>query len=165
MHGGIGLQLVEIPVFVLHDEHFPRAVCRILVDGQEHTVDVLVDFDRQVRCVVPRLRMQTRSGEVSKSMNVKHPEIITQSKRLIEELGAGPGVVTIQCFLTSSGEVKFIEINPRFGGGVPLSIKAGAQFPRWILQLWMGKPARIQMDKWKDGLTMLRFDEAVWLQR
>ena len=119
----------------------PNCLVQEYIEGQEYTIDVLVDFDRQVRCIVPRSRIETRSGEVSKSMTVKHPEIIAQSKRLVEKLGAGPGVVTIQCFLNRSNHIKFIEINPRFGGGVPLSIKAGAQFPRWILQLWMGKPA------------------------
>ena len=143
----------------------PNCLVQEYIDGREYTVDVLVDFDHRVRCVVPRLRIQTRSGEVSKSMTVKHPGIIAQSKRLVEALGAGPGVVTIQCFLTGDGRIRFIEINPRFGGGVPLSIRAGARFPRWILQLWLGKPARIPMDRWKDGFTMLRYDEAVWLQR
>ena len=143
----------------------PNCLVQEYIEGQEYTIDVLVDFDQQVRCIVPRLRMQTRSGEVSKSRTAKHPEIIAQSKRLIEELGAGPGVITIQCFLNSDEKIKFIEINPRFGGGVPLSIKAGAHFPRWILQRWMDKPPRIHMDKWKDGLTMLRYDEAIWLQQ
>ena len=82
---------------------------------------------------------------------------------LVEKLGAGPGVITLQLFLTDEGRIKFIEINPRFGGGVPLSIKAGANFPKWILQeLTDGKP-KIRPDGFKDGLTMLRYDSEVWL--
>jgi len=46
-----------------------------------------------------------------------------------------------------------------------LSIKAGADFPRWILQLWLGKKPRIGLSDWQDGLIMLRYDEAVWFQK
>ena len=143
----------------------PNCIVQEFIDGQEHTVDVLVDFEGRVRCVVPRRRLEVRAGEVSKAFTVKHPEIMRQSQTLIETLGAGPGVITIQCFLTQSQAIRFTEINPRFGGGVPLSIKAGADFPRWLLQWWMGKYPRIKMDGWRDGLVMSRYDDAVWFQK
>jgi len=57
--------------------------------------------------------------------------------------------------------VKFIEINPRFGGGVPLSIEAGADFPKWILQETTGRALRTRRLAY--GLTMLRYDAEVWL--
>ncbi len=143
----------------------PNCLVQELIVGKEHTVDVLVDFEGKVRCVVPRRREEVRAGEVSKGVTVKHPEIMQQSKRLVEKLGAGPGVITIQCFLTRDEQVKFIEINPRFGGGVPLSIKAGANFPLWILQLWQGQKPDIKLDGWRDGLVMLRYDDEVWLRQ
>jgi len=145
--------------------HVPNCIVQEYIEGVEHTVDVLVDFAGRVRCVVPRRRLQVRSGEVSKGITVKHPEIMERSKELIETLGAGPGVITIQCFLTEKNEIKFIEINPRFGGGVPLAIQAGADFSRWLLQLWLGKKPRITFDGWRDQLLMLRYDDAVWVQK
>jgi len=143
----------------------PNCIVQEFIDGDEHTVDVLVDFNGRVRCVVPRRRLQVRSGEVSKALTVKHPLIMQRSKKLVETLGAGPGIVTIQCFLTRKNEIKFIEINPRFGGGIPLSIQAGADFPRWLLQLWLGKMPRIKPDGWRDNLLMLRYDDAIWVQK
>lgn len=143
----------------------PHCIVQECVAGAEHTVDVLVDFQGQVRCVVPRRRIQTRAGEVSKGITAKHEGVIAAAKKLVESLGAGPGIITIQCFLLPDGGIKFIEINPRFGGGVPLSIKAGADFPRWILQWWLGQAPRIQLTGWRDQLLMLRYDEAVWVQK
>jgi len=67
-------------------------------------------------------------------------------------------------FLTDDDRVKFIEINPRFGGGAPLSIKAGADFPKWILQELSGKKPNIRSDCIKDDLIMLRYDSEVWLK-
>jgi len=83
---------------------------------------------------------------------------------LVEALGAGPGVITLQLFLTNDDKVKFIEINPRFGGGAPLSIKAGANFPKWILQEVLASKVNIRFDDFKDNLIMLRYDGEVWLE-
>ena len=73
-------------------------------------------------------------------------------------------MVTLQLFLTGDDKVKFIEINPRFGGGAPLSIRAGANFPKWILQELSGQKPRIRFDGFKDNLIMLRYDSEVWLE-
>ncbi len=142
----------------------PNAICQEFIEGVEYTCDVYIDSGLCVRCVVPRRRLEVRSGEVSKSCVVKNPQIMDQAKRLVELLGAGPGVVTLQLFVTENGEIKFTEVNPRFGGGVPLSIRAGADFPRWILQELTGRPPQIEFDGFTDGLVMLRYDAEVWLQ-
>ncbi len=146
-----------------YSSRIPNCLVQEYVGGQEHTVDVLVDFEGQVRCVSVRRRLETLAGEVRKSMTVKNEAIIQQAQAVAQSLGAGPGVITIQCFLTDSGAIKVIEINPRFGGGVPLSIQAGANFPKWILQLWLGQEVKIPLAGWKDRLVMLRYDEAVWM--
>ena len=142
----------------------PNPICQELVQGTEYTCDVYVDFSMKVRCVVPRKRIEIRAGEVSKGRVVKDSQIMNQAAKLVETLGAGPGLITLQLFETAKGKLKFIEINPRFGGGIPLSIKAGANFPKWILQEMLGKKTNIKFDGFKDSLVMLRYDSEVWLE-
>ncbi|NLX06849.1 MAG: ATP-grasp domain-containing protein [Phycisphaerae bacterium] len=143
----------------------PHCIVQPYLEGQEYTSDVYVDFQMAVRCVVPRRRIEVRGGEVSKGQTARIPALIEQCTRLVEALGAGPGVITIQAFVTLEGEIRFIEVNPRFGGGAPLSIEAGADFPSWIIQETLGAKPRIRTDGWKDGLCMLRYDAAVWIDR
>jgi len=131
------------------------------LDGHEHTLDVLVDFDGKVRCVVPRKRLEVRAGEVSKGMTVKDERIIMAGKRVVEALKGSLGPITVQGFLTGGGKFKLTEINPRFGGGHPLAIAAGADYPRWIIEMMLGRDPEIVLDGWEDGLVMLRYDEAV----
>ena len=50
-----------------------------------------------------------------------------------------------------NGEVTFIEINPRFGGGIPLSIEAGANFPLWTIQMCQGETFTEQDFGWKEN--------------
>jgi len=163
-HAGKGTMVVrDREELRFYAKRVPNAICQELVEGVEYTCDVYVDFERHVRSVVPRRRLEVRSGEVSKGQVVKDRHIMTEVARLIERLGAGPGVVTVQLFLTPKSQIKFIEVNPRFGGGAPLSIRAGADFPRWILQELMGRKPRIGFDAFQDGLMMLRYDAEVWL--
>jgi carbamoyl-phosphate synthase large subunit len=143
----------------------PNCIVQEFVDGIEYTCDVFVDFEMNVRCVVPRKRIEVRSGEVSKGQVVKHPEIMAQARLVVETLKAGPGLITLQLIANADNRIKFIEINPRFGGGAPLSIKAGANFPKWILQLLAGQKPRIKFDGFKNDLVMLRYDDEVWLRQ
>lgn len=149
----------ELSVF---GRRIPNCMVQEFVEGAEYTCDVYVDFNMRVRCVVPRRRIEIRAGEVSKGQVVKNRRIMERAADVVEKLGAGPGVITVQLILTPKGQIKFIEINPRFGGGAPLAIKAGADFPKWILQEVVGKRPRIKFDGFEDGLTMLRYDAEVW---
>jgi carbamoyl-phosphate synthase large subunit len=143
----------------------PNAICQEYIEGIEFTCDVYVDFSGEVRCVVPRQRLEVRAGEVSKARIVRDTVVIDTVTGLVAALGAGPGVITVQLIQTKDHQLKFIEVNPRFGGGVPLSIRAGANFPKWILQELLGLQTKIRPQAYHDGLTMLRYDTEVWIKQ
>lgn len=137
-------------------------VLQEFIRGQEFTVDVYAGLDGVPRVAVPRQRLQVRAGEVAKALTVRHEGIIRESMRLVSALEDCVGVITCQCRLAKAGEVKFFDLNPRFGGGVPLAIRAGADFPRWILQEHLGHPADADPEAWEAGLLMLRYDAEVY---
>lgn len=143
----------------------PDAIVQEFVTGVEHTLDVYTGFNGRPRCVVPRRRMEVRSGEVSKALIVKDPKIMNIGKQVATALGDCRGVITVQCIVTPRGRIRVIEINPRFGGGVPLAIHAGADFPKWILSELLGKTPRIQPTGFRNDVAMLRFDDSVFLPR
>ncbi|OQA00148.1 MAG: carbamoyl phosphate synthase-like protein [Planctomycetes bacterium ADurb.Bin401] len=147
-----------------YSKKIPHCIVQEFIPGKEFTCDVYVDFDLQVRCVVPRNRIETRAGEVSKSKIIKNAEIMGQTALLVAKLGAGPGVITVQLILTKDNKIKFIEINPRFGGGAPLSIKGGADFPKWILAQFTGRKRALKYNGFENNLVMLRYDAEVWLK-
>ena len=97
------------------------------IQGKEYTLDILADLEGRVLSVVPRERLEVRAGEVSKSRTVYRRDLIEQGKNIVETLGA-IGPVTVQC-IDNGKDVYWIEVNPRFGGGVPLAIRAGVDYP------------------------------------
>lgn len=129
------------------------------VEGLEHTLDVYVGLSGEPRCVVPRARWQVRSGEVCKGVVVKDAEIMAAGRRVVEALGQSlRGLVTLQCIVTADRRIRFIEANPRFGGGAPLGIAAGADYPAWLIQELRGETPDIKFDGFRHGLCMLRYD-------
>jgi carbamoyl-phosphate synthase large subunit len=143
--------------YYLHKVRDP--IVQNFVDGVEHTLDVYVGLAGTPRCVVPRARLQVRGGEVSKGVVAKDPEIMAAGRKVVEALGDSVrGVVTLQCIVTADRRIRFIEINARFGGGAPLGIAAGADYPGWLLQELCGQTPEIAFDGFEDGLCMLRYD-------
>jgi carbamoyl-phosphate synthase large subunit len=144
-------------------DYIKNSLVQEFVSGQEFTVDVYVDFEGAIRCVVPRRRIEVRAGEVSKAITVKDEALITEARRVVESLPHAVGCITVQVFREVDGQLKFIEINPRFGGGFPLSIRAGADFPRWIVQELCGMESTATMSDWQDNLAMLRYDDEIFV--
>lgn len=136
------------------------------VTGQEYTLDVYRTRKGEVVCVVPRQRLAVRSGEVEKALTVRSEELIQAGARLARFLGDIWGVFCCQCrrSIEQAGPVtRFFEINPRFGGGAPLSIAAGADLPLYLLQEVLGLPITARIGEFKDNLLMLRYDDAVFV--
>ena len=128
------------------------------VSGHEYTIDIFCDWDGDPISIVPRERLQVRAGEVLKTLICMDSTMIEESKDLCKAFKpCGP--MTVQLIRDNAGVDWFIEINPRFGGGAPLSMKAGARSAEAILKLMDGKEVGEQ--KVADGAIFSRFDQSV----
>ena len=132
------------------------------VPGREYTIDVYRCRGGEVRCVVPRQRLTVRSGEVETGLTVMDEELIDCTIRLAGHLEGIWGVFCCQCRREQGGRPRFFEINPRFGGGAPLSIHAGANLPLYLLQEVLGLPVTAEPGRFTPGTLMLRYDQAVF---
>ena len=85
---------------------------------------------------------------------------------MVKALPGAYGVLNFQVFAEEeTGKLAVIEINPRFGGGFPLTHRAGADYARWLLEDLRGLPSTASADGWRDGLVMLRYDAAVFVDQ
>lgn len=129
------------------------------VSGREYTIDIFCDWDGKPVSIVPRERLQVRAGEVLKTRICMDRQMITEAKELCKEFKpCGP--MTVQLIRDNGGTDWFIEINPRYGGGAPLSMKAGARSAETILKLLDGEEVGFQ-DIVADGAIYSRFDQSV----
>jgi carbamoyl-phosphate synthase large subunit len=133
-----------------------------IAPGDEYTVDVWVDRAGRARVAVPRRRIETRGGEVSKGVTERHLQVIDVARQVAERLPDAYGPLTIQIFADGSS-LQVIEINARYGGGYPLSWAAGAHTTMWAIQDALGRSPDPADLPWRDGLLMLRHDESVFV--
>ncbi len=130
--------------------------------GNEFTVNLYFDRKGVLRCAVPHRRLEVRAGEVSKGRTERVPQLEEAARKIAAALSGARGPLCFQAIVKESGEYAIFEINARFGGGYPLAHRAGAQFAKWLLEEAAGLPCTANND-WKAGVTMLRYDAAVFI--
>lgn len=153
----------ELTAEILED---PKLLFMEYIDKEvykEYTVDMYYGKDNKVKCVVPRERIKIRAGEINKGLTEKEPLTQYLYDRL-ETIEGCVGCICIQVFLNpQTCDVVGIEINPRFGGGYPLTYAAGGNYPENLIrEYFLGEEIKYK-EAWKDHLLMLRYDDAVYV--
>lgn len=130
---------------------------------KEYTVDMYFGKDNKVKCIVPRERIEIRAGEINKGRAEKN-EILYFLKEKLGYIEGCVGCICVQLFFhPETKDMVGIEINPRFGGGYPLTYMAGGNFPELLIrEYFLGEDVEY-FDNWKDGMLMLRFDDAIFV--
>lgn len=142
-------------------EMVPDYIVQPFIEGTEYTVDAFCDFNGSPLLITPRIRLAVRSGEVLKTKICQDKRIISEMRTLISAFKpCGP--ITVQLIRDAkSGDDYYIEINPRYGGGAPLSIKAGADSSEVVLKLLQGQHVEFQEFAAEEGAIYSRFDQSI----
>lgn len=128
---------------------------------KEFTVDMYYGKDNKVKAIIPRERVEIRAGEINKGYTRKN-HLVSFLKERMDYIPGVVGCICIQLFYNEMTHKVFgIEINPRFGGGYPLSYYAGANFPEYLLREYFLNESLSYTDGWKDNTLMLRYDSEV----
>jgi carbamoyl-phosphate synthase large subunit len=142
-------------------EYVPDPVVQEFLPGREFTIDLLADFSGRVISAVPRERLVIRSGVTDRGRTCNHPEMIDLAVHVADALEIrGPANVQVKLF---NDRATVFEINPRFSGGIPLTIAAGADFPAWLIDMRCGHRVRPCLGRFTDGLMMACYESAVFL--
>jgi carbamoyl-phosphate synthase large subunit len=148
--------LDELDVFM---GRVPEPVIQEFLEGPEITCDLAYSLDGEFLGMCQRRRIEVRTGEVQKGVTVWDADIARSCLAIGAALGAR-GPITVQC-LFRHGRPHFTEVNGRFGGGLPLAIAAGLDFPRWYLALAAGLPVDLPAPgSYRQGLYLTRCDES-----
>jgi carbamoyl-phosphate synthase large subunit len=72
------------------------------------------------------------------------------------------GPINIQCRMRGAVPVIF-EINPRCSGGIPLTIRAGADFPSMLVRMALGLKVEPAIGAFRSNLWMSSFESSFFL--
>ena len=128
----------------------------------EYTIDLYYDKNSSLKCVVPRIRLKVVGGESNQGVTRKN-EVLDYVKDRFSFLDGAIGCLTLQVFSNklNSLDIIGIEINPRFGGGYPFSLNAGANFPEFIIREYILNEEIESFDKWKNNCLNIRYENEI----
>ncbi len=144
-------------------EYVTDPVVQEYLDGAEFTIDLFCDFQGRPIAVVPRERVVIRAGVIDRGRTVWDRALIDLAVDCARVLPFR-GAVNIQCRRVNGRPVIF-EINPRFSGGIPLTIAAGADFPRMLVDLALGRPVAPQLGRFEHGLWMTSYESSIFMSQ
>jgi carbamoyl-phosphate synthase large subunit len=142
-------------------DYVAEPVVQEMLEGPEFTIDVLCDFDGRPLSIVPRERVVIRSGVTDRGRTVKDDRLIALAQAVCESIRFF-GPVNIQCRMRNGDPVVF-EINPRFSGGIALTIQSGADFPDMLVRLVLGRRVEPAIGAFREGLWMTSFESSFFL--
>lgn len=94
-----------------------------VISGDEYTIDILSDVEGKPLYIVPRQRIEVKSGVATKVKIIYDEQMIEACKKILKLLPI-PGFSNIQFIKDSDDQNYFIEMNPRFGGFTISSVMA-----------------------------------------
>lgn len=133
----------------------PDALVQTQLDGREFTADALVSAHGRALAVVPRWRLETRGGISTRGETFCDDAVTRAVAATLEAVGM-TGPANVQGFVDSDGAVWIMEVNPRFSGGLPLSLAAGADLVGQYLRGMRGLPIDESRLAFRPGVRMMR---------
>lgn len=160
--GGIGAFPIrsarELDFFL---DYVDNPVVQEFLDGREYTIDILCDFAGRPLSIVPRERVVIRAGVIDRGRTVADDRLIDVGRAVARALPLR-GPVNVQCRVVDGQPVIF-EVNPRFSGGIPLTIAAGADIPRWLVELALGRRVASRVGRFTDQMWMTNYETSIFL--
>jgi carbamoylphosphate synthase large subunit len=124
--------------------------------GREFTADALVDRAGELRVVVPRWREETKAGISVKGRTFESAAVTAVVAGALAAVGL-TGPANVQGFVADDGAVTVVEINPRFSGGLPLTLAAGADVVAAYLTGVREPDAPLPDLSFRPGVSMSRY--------
>lgn len=102
------------------------------IDGNEVSIDLYIDKQKNVKGVIVRTRDVVIDGESQVTTIMRNPILEEMAEQLVKDLCLY-GHVVMQVLIGRKGDFNIIEINSRFGGASTLSVNAGLDSFYWFV--------------------------------
>jgi len=129
------------------------------LQGDEYGIDVFCNSNLLPVSIFVKRKIKMRAGETDKAVTVYDIKMIEFIKKLIKKLELyGPGDIDL---FKRGNEYIIMEINPRFGGGYPMSHAVGAEFPEKMIKIISEEPLEPDFIRYPDDVIMMKQYEIV----
>jgi carbamoyl-phosphate synthase large subunit len=126
------------------------------VTGADYDFDICNDLAERPVSVIVWRKLKSTMGETENVITVRNESLLRLGVQLGQAIGhIGP--MDVDMFVDEqTGEATILEMNPRFGGGYPVSHLAGADFPRMLLRMIRGETVPPRIGDYREGTVMMK---------
>lgn len=138
-----------------------------LLTGNEYTLNAYINQQGVCVCVVPHIRERMLDGQITQATTIRQDVLSNLGKKVAEALPGARGAINLQVFWNpgSNEEPLIIDINPCFGGGYPLTHRAGGRFTDWMLLEANNQPTPKNFHSWEEGIQFQRMGDTPFFTR
>ncbi|GGK24629.1 hypothetical protein GCM10010124_16450 [Pilimelia terevasa] len=150
----------------------PGAIAQTRLAGREFTADVLVGRDGAMLTCVPRWRDETKAGISVRGTTFDSTAVTSVVAATVRAVGL-TGPANVQGFVADAAPlsvnpdaavtVTVVEVNPRFSGGLPLTLAAGADVVGTYLAGILDPAADLPRLSFDAGVRMARHFSEVYV--
>jgi carbamoyl-phosphate synthase large subunit len=149
----------ELGAIMVHYDS-DKLVVQPFIEGQEYTLDMFFDWTGALKQQVLRKRISVLNGQMDSGV-VCEP-LSCESYGKVANLGhclnfVGP--INVQ-FIRVEDSCYVTDVNPRFSGGIGLTIFAGADFPAYLLEMLGG--GEVQSRPFRIGAKAISYTDYVY---
>ena len=129
------------------------------IKGDEYGADVFNNSKLIPVAIFVKKKIKMRAGETDKAISVYDEKMIEFIRDVAKKLGFyGPADIDL---FKRNNEYSITDINPRFGGGYPLSHALGADFPSKIISLINKGKLQAKYSGYPENVLMMKQYEIV----
>ena len=128
-----------------------RDLLQHYIEGKEFGMDILNDLNGNYLHSFTREKLLMRGGETDKARTDYSEKYIYLAKK-ISQIFQHIGNMDVDFIEDINGHIYFIDFNPRFGGGYPLTHISGFNYLKALLDIIIDKPVTFSNKKEKKTL-------------
>jgi carbamoyl-phosphate synthase large subunit len=159
--GSVGLRVMQNPSELILFEK-GTDLLQVCIEGKEYGMDILNDLNGNFVHSFVREKLSMRSGETDKAKGVFFDRFEILAKTISSKF-RHIGNMDVDFIEDQTGKVYFIDFNPRFGGGYPLTHLSGYNYLQALLDMIMGSPVEFPTEEKQivlmKGISIQSFQE------
>ena len=126
-----------------------------VIIGTEYGIDVFNDLSKNpVRCVIKK-KISMRSGETDKAVSVKNQKLLNDTMKLAFNLGH-IGNLDIDAIISEDNKIYFLDLNPRFGGGYPITHEVGVNLVELVIKLFNQEKITPLFNNYEENIMVMK---------
>ncbi len=156
--GSRGILKVDTPEILATVTRDGSMLVQEFLSGEEYSVDVFARRNGEVMAAVPRERLKVDSGIAVASRSIKDQKLQKEAIAVAKAIGI-TFTANIQFKRNRAGQPRLLEVNPRFPGTMPLTVKSGVNMPLLSLKELLDIGIESYEYEWEETAVMRTWQE------